>query len=113
MNKAIFTGIIRKTPKADGRVFLVSPPLDGHEFVCVSAANMEEINALSNSLTAALKVPKSYSGMRLDIEPETLIFPCDPSGEIAEFQELGGYRGGLSHAEALKSVGYEIAEESK
>lgn len=106
VNKAIFTGIIRKTPKADGRVFLMSPPLDGHEFVCVSAANMEEINALSN----ALKIPGSYLGF---IEPETLIFPCDPAGEISIFSELGGYRGGLSHAVALESVGYEIVEENK
>lgn len=104
MKKATFTGIIKKTPQYDGRVFLMSPLLDGHEFVYVSAANMdmEELNAMTYR-----------SVFRKDLEQETLIFPCDPSGTISSFMDLGGYRGGLSHAQALLNEGYEIVEDEK
>lgn len=45
--------------------------------------------------------------------PETYIFEADAGGGITSWTELpGSFRGGLDHAEALRSYGYEIAEES-
>ena len=99
MKKAVFTGIINKQTNSDGRVFLMSPPLDGHEFVYVSASTMKGMNVIL----------AGYAGPQL--EPETYIFPCDVSGEVTSWGELdGSYRGGLSHAQALKNAGYEIVE---
>ena len=72
-----------------GRAYLyeLDEPLDGHNYVIVSAA----------------VVP--YSG------PETYIFPADgPDAEDAsDFGELdGSYRGGLSHEKALARAGYSV-----
>lgn len=44
--------------------------------------------------------------------PETYIFEADAGGGITSWTELpGSFRGGLDHAEALRSYGYEIVEE--
>jgi hypothetical protein len=41
--------------------------------------------------------------------PETYIFASDADGRVEDFMELdGSYRGGLSHAKALKGAGYGI-----
>lgn len=65
------------------KVFRMSPPLDGHEHVIVSAAN-------------AL-----LSG------PETYIFGCDKDGRVVDWSELdGSFKGGLSHDQALRNAGY-------
>jgi hypothetical protein len=41
--------------------------------------------------------------------PETYIFPADAEGNVINWGELeGSYRGGYSHEEALRRVGYEI-----
>lgn len=67
-------------------LYKLDPPLDGNEFVIISAA----------------EVP--YTG------PETYIFPASEDGQIAEWMELdGSFRGGLDHAEALAGAGYKIA----
>ncbi len=43
--------------------------------------------------------------------PETYIFGADEDGEILDLSELpGSFRGGLDHAAALESAGYEIVE---
>ena len=66
--------------------YRLDPPLDGAEFVVVSA-------------TVAM-----FSG------PETYIFAADESGKITDFSEKdGSYRGGLDHAEALEGAGYAVA----
>lgn len=67
-------------------LYRLSTPLDGHDFVIVSA-----VNAM-------------FSG------PETYIFPAYESGEQKNFGELdGSFRGALDHAEALRGAGYEVA----
>lgn len=43
--------------------------------------------------------------------PETYIFPADADGKILNWGELdGSYRGGLDHASALESAGFQIVE---
>ncbi len=71
--------------RANMHLYKMTPALDGHQFVVVSA-----VNAM-------------FSG------PETLIFPSDESGEITDWGELeGSFRGSLDHSEALEDVGYEV-----
>lgn len=70
---------------AQQRTYRVNPPLEGNEYVVVSA------------------VVAMFSG------PETYIFPADKNGKITSFGELeGSYRGGMSHESALGNAGYEI-----
>lgn len=65
------------------RLYKMTPPLEGHEYVIVSA-----VNAM-------------FSG------PETFIFPADENGKITNFFELdGSFKGSLEHKEALDNAGY-------
>lgn len=69
----------------EASLYRLEPPLDGHEYVVVSAT----------------VVP--YSG------PETYVFAASDEGEISDWGELeGSYRGGLSIDEALRGAGYEV-----
>lgn len=69
----------------EGKMYRLDPPLDGNEFVAVSAANV------------------IFSG------PETYIFPCDENGNVTSWGELeGSFRGSLDHEKAIRSAGYEI-----
>lgn len=71
----------------EASLYRLNPPMDGNEFVVVSA-------------TVAM-----FSG------PETCIFPADETGEITNYSEQdGSYKGGLSHAEARRGAGYTIAQ---
>jgi hypothetical protein len=72
--------------RGEAKLYRLTPPLDGAEFVVVSAAN----------------VPCSG--------PETYIFPATSDGKITDFLELdGSFRGALDHERALSGAGYEIA----
>jgi hypothetical protein len=69
------------------RQYHLSEPLDGNDYVIVSA------------------LPDAFDSG----EPETYIFGCDESGHIGTFFELpGSYRGGTSHRKALEGAGYII-----
>jgi hypothetical protein len=69
----------------EARLYKVTPKLEGHSYVAVSA-------------TVVL-----YSG------PETYIFPANKKGEIEDWGELkGSCQGGLSHEQALENAGYTI-----
>jgi len=70
------------------RLYRLSEPLDGFDFVKVSA------------------IESAFDTM----EPETFIFGCDSdSGVISDWAELtGSYRGGTDHFEALKRAGYVV-----
>lgn len=93
MKKAAYLFQIRTAHSVDARVFVVSPPLDGHQFVRVSASNFGATFLQDRS------------------DPETYIFPCTPDGEVIDWAELdGSYRGGLSHARALEYAGYVIVD---
>lgn len=68
-------------------LYKLSPPLDGNDFVIVSATDA------------------MFSG------PETYLFPGNEQGEVTDWGELeGSFRGGLSHKEALRNAGYAITK---
>jgi hypothetical protein len=68
----------------DARLYRVDPPLEGNEFVVVSAVF-------------------AYSG------PETYIFPSDADGEVVSWSELeGSFNDGIGHKEALNNAGYVV-----
>ncbi len=75
--------------KGDARLYKLSPPLKGYDFVVVSATT----------------VPNQG--------PETYIFPSEPDGQPAHWTELpGSFRGGLDHDKALRDAGYETEKPS-
>ena len=68
---------------SDARLYSLSEPLEGHNYIVVSAADAP------------------YTG------PETFIFGCDERGNAIDFGELeGSFRGSLDHDKALKYAGY-------
>lgn len=70
----------------EAKLYRCKPPLDGAEYVTVSA----------------VVVP--YGG-----GPETYIFKADEHGEVQDWGELdGSYKGGLDHEEALSNAGYVV-----
>lgn len=69
----------------DARLYRLSEPLDGREYVIVSA------------------VVAPFSG------PETFIFPATVNGEAIDMIEMeGSFKGGLDHTRALRGAGYAI-----
>lgn len=67
------------------QLYRLDPPLEGHEYVVVSAATVLG-------------------------EPETYIFAADPDGTITDWVELdGSFKGALDHEAALRGAGYEVA----
>ena len=81
---------ISENYNGDARLFKLSTPLDGNEFVVVSA-----VEAPFDTLS-----------------PETYIFPADSNGVVTDWGELeGSYQGGMSHQEALARAGYELIQQ--
>lgn len=39
--------------------------------------------------------------------PETLIFGADKEGKFLSWSEIGGFRGGLDHSQAIRYAGWE------
>lgn len=67
------------------QLYRLDPPLDGHEYVVVSAATVMG-------------------------EPETYIFPSDADGNVTSWGELdGSFKGALDHQAALRGAGYDLA----
>ena len=82
---------IRPGMRGEDRLYRLSEPLEGHEFVLVSAIHV-----------AFGTYP-----------PETYIFPSNEAGTITEWSELpGSIQGVYDHAQALAGAGYELARES-
>lgn len=76
------------TSFGDVRLYRLSVPLNGFEFVTVSAVDHGH--------------------------PETYVFGSDESGSIGESYELpGSLPGALDHAKALERAGYIVAEASR
>lgn len=74
----------------DARLYKLSPPLSGTEFVVVSAVR----RALDTGV------------------PETYIFQSDEDGRVTSWGELpGSFRGDTDHVEALRRAGYSIVNE--
>ena len=70
------------------RLYRLSEPLEGHEYVVVSAA--------------------------VDMfGPETYIFPSNANGNVTDYLELdGSFKGAIDHAKALRRAGYQEVETS-
>lgn len=82
---------IRPGMRGEYRLYRLSEPLKGHEFVLVSAVHTMFDTGL----------------------PETYIFPSNEAGTITDWSELpGSIQGVYDHAQALAGAGYELARES-
>lgn len=107
MKKAIYMGIGKEKDDHIQRVFMVDPPLEGNEFVLVSA---RDIAAYFRSMANAMRLPPSALGMS-EYDTETYIFGCDSAGNIHNWRELeGSFKGEMNIARALQNAGYEIVE---
>lgn len=84
--KLLKTGLL----KGNARLYRLSEPCDGHEYVVVSA------------------IPGFDFGF-MGPEPETYIFGADSEGQVQSYLELpGSFRGEQNHEEALLRAGYEV-----
>ena len=82
---------IKPWMRGEYRLYRLSEPLKGHEFVRVSAVHTMFDTGL----------------------PETYIFPSNEAGTITDWSELpGSIQGVYDHAQALAGAGYELARES-
>jgi hypothetical protein len=81
--------------RGDAALYRLSEPLDGNEYVVVSAATLQSLVSFELEAWQAT---------------ETYIFGADRSGKVTDWGELdGSLKGTLDHAEALRSAGYEVA----
>lgn len=64
----------------------------------------DEIEPVYHRLVVVSAVDHSYAH-------ETLVFPSDRHGQIADWSEIYGIRGTTDHAEVLGEMGYEIADD--
>lgn len=97
MSKQTATLVREKLPKFSGHanLYRLSEPLDGNEYVIVSAVNMGS------------RFPMDHVPLSMQIE--TYIFPASEDGEVIDWGELfGSMKGTLSHIEALGEAGYEV-----
>lgn len=88
------TQVRKNLPSFNGtaHLYLMDPPLDGNEYVIVSATTLPFLSLIPD--------------MERD---ETYIFPATGSGEVADWGELdGSMKGTLDHSEALAAAGYEV-----
>lgn len=88
MKTATFVRKVESRADVDQRLYKLSDPLDGNEYVIVSGTNV------------------MFSGR------ETYIFPSNEAGEIVDWLELdGSFSGEIDHAQALENAGYEVRDE--
>lgn len=84
-----------KNMSGDASLYKLSEPLEGNEYVIVSAVNLE--------VSLGMILPEWQ-------KTETYIFPADEDGEVIDWSELpGSQKGTLDHADALRDAGYEVA----
>ena len=75
--------------RGDARLYKLSEPHEGFEYVIVSA------------------IQQAFDTLR----PETYIFGATPEGSAVNYLELeGSFRGSMDHELALANVGYTITE---
>jgi len=78
-----------KNMAGDARLYRLNEPLNGYDYVVVSAVDERPARRLC----------------------ETYIFGSDYLGQIGNWGELAGsYQGGSDHEEALRRAGYEVAK---
>ena len=85
-----------KNMSGDAALYKLSEPLDGNEYVIVSAVDLasrfQSIRAHDWDAT------------------ETYIFPANEAGRVTSWGELdGSQKGTLDHSVALRDAGYEVA----
>jgi hypothetical protein len=84
--------------KSDAALYRTEPPLDGNEYVVVSAVDL------------ANRFPV-YDGAPRSMQIETYIFAADKDGAVSDYCELSGsMKGTLDHADALRDAGYELTQ---
>lgn len=85
--------------KGEAWLFRMEPPHEGHEHVVVSA-----VTPKPTGIPAIDTLP----GI---LDPETLIFPTNPDGQVTSWTELpGSFLGAMDIPRALRNAGYEVAE---
>lgn len=73
------------------RLYRLSEPLEGNEYVVVSAATVSHISLFNGP------------------GPETYIFGADRDGDVIDWMDLpGSAQGDLDHEAALNRAGYEV-----
>lgn len=81
--------------QGDAALYRTEPPLDGNEYVVVSAVDIAKRHDIHD--------------MPRVMQIETYIFAATDEGEVTDFAELSGsMKGTLDHAEALRDAGYEV-----
>jgi len=84
--------------RGEAVLFRVEPPLEGHEYVVVSAITPR---------------PVEMSAFTDLFQPETYIFGADPEGHVVDWGELpGSFQGAMDIPRALAQAGYEIKEQA-
>jgi hypothetical protein len=79
---------------------------------------MQQIQILTNELTNTKELWKTPKGdyvllSRVDVPFvgwETMIFNCDPKGEVVDYTDLYCHRGWETPAESMKAYGQHIGE---
>ncbi len=83
--------------RGEAVLFRVEPPLEGHDYVVVSAINLEPFEGMEH-----------YAHLS---RPETYIFGARPDGVVLDWCELpGSFKDAMDISRALAQAGYEIKE---
>lgn len=89
--------------RGEVNLYRLDPPLEGHEYVIVSAVELPDLALSMDSLLNAV------GGYPIATE-ETYIFGSDSEGKVVDWSELpGSIKDTKDHAEALREAGYEVA----
>lgn len=86
--------------RGEAVLFRMEPPLEGHQYVVVSAINTKPFPEMENEF----KYP---------FQSETYIFGALPDGTVLDWHELpGSFQGAMDIPRALAQAGYEIKEQA-
>ena len=87
----------------DAALYRLDPPLEHHEY--------GDPEPTKHSLVIASAITMDYDFLEPDKRTETYLFPADAEGKVTSWGELpGSMKGTLSHADALREAGYEVAK---
>lgn len=93
----------------DVNLYRMDPPLEGHEYVIVSAVVLGGDAQAADSFLEMLS-PLVGAGEYERANEETFIFGADAEGEVTDWAELpGSIKHTRDHAAALTAAGYEVA----
>ena len=93
--------------RAIQKLYQLSEPLDGHEFVVVSAIG-PEAKPIDPSHAGTMMMASILGGYG-DGNLETFIFGSDENGEVSSWRDLEGSTDGIcDHDQALANAGYTV-----